>query len=212
MKKERGKKMKIENIRVMATKDLAKVSTTWHLENWLKQYRPYFEKEDYYKSMQKELLVAKQIEELSNHKLKCKFTGLGAGKVLKLEGEEWEYISDRPLDLTVYYNEEKEPRCRIEVQATYKYTFEGSTILPVQEDKTKKALRSGLKHYFVYIHDFEGTLDIHWSTTEEIIEYPAINMRTKLKGKIVYQTQHPTSTAIWKEGLTDLVETILRNS
>jgi len=202
--------MKIENILILAKEELSKVSTTVQLENWLYQFRPYFTKEDYIKSKEKELYTAKQIEQISGHKLKCKFSGLGAGMVLKLEGEEWEYDPDRPLDITVHYKEE-DPRCRIEVQATYKYTFARSTILPVQEDKTKKALRSDLKHYFVYIHDYKGTFDVHWSTTEEIIKYPAINMRTKLKGKIVYQNQHPTSTTIWKEGLATLVDTILGN-
>jgi len=202
--------MKLKNIMVLAKEELAKVSTTWHLENWLKQYRPYFEKEDYIKSMEKELMVAKQIEEISNHKLKCKFSGLGAGKALEVE--DWIYDPNRPLDITVYYNEEEKPRCRIEVQTTYKYTFERSKFLPVQEHKTKQALQSGLKHYFVYIHDYAEEIELHWSTTEEIIKYPAINMRTKLKRKIVYQTQHPTDTSIWKEGLTDLIKIILGNS
>lgn len=201
--------MKIENLPASVKEELAKVSTTWHLENWLYKFRPYFEKEDYYESMKKELYVAKQIEELSDHKLKCKFTGLGAGKALKVEGKEWVYDPDRPLDLTVFYDEEKEPRCRIEVQATYKYTFEGSKFLPVQEHKTKQALRSGLRHYFVYIHNPTGKFQVHWSTTKEIIEYPAIDMRTYIKRQLVYQRQHPTSVTIWKEGLVSLVDAIL---
>jgi len=174
------------------------------LEVWLFRFRPLFEYQDYVKSRDWEIFVAKQIELLSDHKLKCVFTGLGAGDAIKVE--DWEYDPKRPLDITVL-RDNKEIAV-VEVQADYKYTYDRSKFFPIQEHKIFQAMQKPLPHYFVYILTLEDTC--YWLKSEKIAKYEAVDLGTYVKGEYVIQRQHPVRKDVWMKGLSSLVQRLLR--
>jgi len=178
--------------------------TIHQIENLQKRFRPIFELEDYVKSRDSEINVAKEIERLSNNKLEVIFSGLGAGDAIKVE--KWEYDPKRPLDLTVV--RKGKDIARIEVQTDYRYTFDRSKFFPIQEHKIMQAKKSNLPHYFVYILSKENKY--YWLPTETIEKYEAIDLPTWLKDQLVIQRQHPVPKHLWNEGIEGLVKTILK--